>query len=367
MSDVSVNEAIARCKAEIEELQTAIAAKSEDVDEGSFTEFSTSVPHIRPSFQAVRTLKGHFGKVYAMHWSEDSEKIVSASQDGKLIIWNAMQGTKVDLIPLRSSWVMTCAYSPGDVGKFVACGGLDNVCSVYKLNLQPGMGVTKAQAELQQHEGYLSCCRFVSDEEIITSSGDTSCILWDVENQREKMSFHGHDGDVMSVSVSPTTSPFQFVSGSCDMLSKLWDWRTGSRCVKTFKGHESDINCVQYFPDGKAFGTASDDSSCGLFDLRSYKQLNTYKNATTPNAVTSIAFSSSGRMMWAGYDDHILHVWDTVHHDEKNPSNAVLLDDIQSAHTTRVSCLGMAKSGHAICSGSWDSYLKIWAVNPRPK
>ena len=38
--------------------------------------------------------------------------------------------TQVHAIPLRSSWVMTCAYAPS--GNFVACGGLDNICSIYK-------------------------------------------------------------------------------------------------------------------------------------------------------------------------------------------------------------------------------------------
>jgi guanine nucleotide-binding protein G(I)/G(S)/G(T) subunit beta-1 len=36
-----------------------------------------------------RLLKGHFGKVYAMHWSGNNKELVSASQDGKLIVWDA--------------------------------------------------------------------------------------------------------------------------------------------------------------------------------------------------------------------------------------------------------------------------------------
>ncbi|ELW52789.1 Guanine nucleotide-binding protein G(I)/G(S)/G(T) subunit beta-2 [Tupaia chinensis] len=54
--------------------------------------------------------------------------LVSASQDGKLIIWDSYTTNKVHAIPLRSSWVMTCAYAPS--GNFVACGGLDNICSI---------------------------------------------------------------------------------------------------------------------------------------------------------------------------------------------------------------------------------------------
>ena len=45
-------------------------------------------------------------------------------------IWNGFTTNKEQSIALRSSWVMTCSYSPG--GEFVACGGLDNVCSIYK-------------------------------------------------------------------------------------------------------------------------------------------------------------------------------------------------------------------------------------------
>ncbi|CAM9630398.1 unnamed protein product, partial [Ectocarpus sp. 12 AP-2014] len=32
--------------------------------------------------------------------------------DGKLIIWNGYTTNKVQAIPLRSSWVMTCAFEP---------------------------------------------------------------------------------------------------------------------------------------------------------------------------------------------------------------------------------------------------------------
>lgn len=55
---------------------------------------------------------------------------MSASQDGKLIVWDSHTTNKVHAIPLRSSWVMTCAYAPS--GSYVACGGLDNICSIYR-------------------------------------------------------------------------------------------------------------------------------------------------------------------------------------------------------------------------------------------
>ena len=30
-------------------------------------------------------------------------------------------------------------------------------------------------------------------------------------------------------------------------------------------------------------------------------------------------------------------------------------------HENRVSCLGVNSTGEALCTGSWDTYLKVWA------
>lgn len=171
-----------------------------------------------------RNLRGHLAKIYAMHWAQDIRHLVSASQDGKLIVWDAPTSNKVHAIPLRSSWVMTCAYSPS--GNLVACGGLDNICSVYNLrsastgqSTGPGQGPAKGVKELSAHSGYLSCCRFLSDQKIITrydrwkrpvltlranvhvhlrlSSGDMTCMLWDIDAGVRIQEFSDHTGDVM--------------------------------------------------------------------------------------------------------------------------------------------------------------------------
>lgn len=299
-----------------------------------------------------RILKGHFGKIYAMHWSQDSTHLVSASQDGKLIIWEAMSTNKVEAIPSRSSWVMTCAYSPR--GTFVACGGLDNLCSIYKLSFMsnPTASVSEHKApvrELAQHEGYLSCARFIDDGEIITSSGDSTCILWDFETKTPKVCFTSHTGDVMSVSIFDSKNIF--VSGSCDATAKVFDHRQ-QKCVATFPGHESDINSVHMYPDGTAFATGSDDSSCRFFDMRSYCQLNTYANDNILCGITSVSFSRTGRFLMAGYDDYNCYVWDTLTGQQAQQLNA---------HENRVSCLGVNASGQALCTGSWDTLLMIWA------
>ncbi|KAI9284955.1 G-protein beta subunit Bpp1 [Umbelopsis sp. AD052] len=343
-SDIA--ERIAAARHEAESLKEKIKQKKDALADTTLRQMSQDIePLPRIVMKVRRTLKGHLAKIYAMHWATDKRHLVSASQDGKLIVWDAYTTNKVHAIPLRSSWVMTCAYAPS--GNFVACGGLDNICSIY--NLRTRDGPNRAARELSAHTGYLSCCRFINDRQILTSSGDMTCMLWDIDAGVKIEEFTDHTGDVMSLSLS--SNPNIFVSGACDATAKVWDIRA-KRCVQTFAGHESDINSVQFFPNGNAIGTGSDDASCRLFDLRADRELNQYTHDSIVCGITSVAFSVSGRLLFAGYDDFNCNVWDTL----KGERVGVL-----TAHENRVSCLGVSSDGMALCTGSWDSFLKIWA------
>jgi guanine nucleotide-binding protein G(I)/G(S)/G(T) subunit beta-1 len=123
----------------------------------------------------------------------------------------------------------------------VASGGLDNLCTISQFKQRETSN--KVVAELSGHSGYLSCTRFLNDEQILTASGDATCILWDVQSAKPITTFSDHENDVMSVSLF--TEKSIFASCSCDTLVKIWDYRT-PRCVQTFFGHEGDINSVQY-------------------------------------------------------------------------------------------------------------------------
>lgn len=344
MGDYS--EKITKAKKQTETLKEQIKANRDAKADTTLKEAAKNVQGAsKLQLKQRRTLKGHLAKIYAMQWAEDKTHLVSASQDGKLLVWDGMTTNKVHAIPLRSSWVMTCSYSP--TGQFVACGGLDNICSIY--NLRSRDVPIRVCRELNAHTGYLSCCRFLSERQIITSSGDMSCILWDIEGGTKLSEFNDHNGDVMSVGVSPDKN--YFISGACDATAKLWDIRA-SKHQQTFKGHDSDVNAVQFFPSGNCFGTGSDDASARLWDIRASSELMNFGAENLMCGITSIDFSKSGRFLFAGYDDFKCNIWDTL----KGEINCTL-----SAHDNRVSCLGISSDGTALCTGSWDSLLKIWA------
>jgi len=306
---------------------------------------------------------GHFGKIYALHWGPDSNAIVTASQDGKLIIWSSHSGNKQLAITLNSAWVMTCAFS--QTYDFIASGGLDNTVSIFKTsnhNAQAGPNGGRFRSkdlyrELEKHDGYLSCARFIDDGELMSASGDGTCILWDVESRSAKSIFMDHTGDVMSIDLNKENKNL-FCSGSVDATAKVWDMRSGDRCIANFAGHKSDINTVRWFTDSHCLVTGSDDGTVRLFDMRSYRQLNEYADPENRSlhsqdaaGVTSVDVSASGSYVFAAYDNGQVYMWSAL------KANKIC----DMPHDSRVSSLGVSPDGYALATGCWDFNLRVFA------
>lgn len=79
-----------------------------------------------------------------------------------------------------------------------ACGGMDNMCTVYDVNNRDATGAAKIVRELAGYEGFLSSCRFLDDTHIITGSGDMKICIWDLEVGKKTTEMNAHCGDVVS-------------------------------------------------------------------------------------------------------------------------------------------------------------------------
>jgi len=296
-----------------------------------------------------RTLKGHLAKIYAMQWCQDSPTLASASHDGKLLVWNAVTCLKMNAISLVSNWVMTCGYSPS--GDFVASGGLDNICSVWNVH---GQNPTKVSRELQGHEGFLSCCRFIDNRQVVTSSGDHTCALWDAEQGTPTTIFRFHTADAMFVALNHSKN--SFVSCGCDKKIAGWDIKSG-KTISIIDSHDKDVNVVHFLPNDTTFASGSEDGTTRIFDIRTWGELGRFvpdsKDPALVPTPTSLACSITGRLMFTSYTDGTLIIWDTLKGERKGelPRNA---------HEKRITSIGVSGDGCALCTASWDTFMKIW-------
>ena len=81
--------------------------------------------------------------------------------------------------------------------------GLDNRCSIYKVDERfSGEGqvgrITMPRKILAEHSKFITHCLFFgSDQQLLTSSADTTCALWDVEQKDPVMRFEGHTMEIL--------------------------------------------------------------------------------------------------------------------------------------------------------------------------
>uniref|UniRef100_A0A1I8BTK8 WD_REPEATS_REGION domain-containing protein n=1 Tax=Meloidogyne hapla TaxID=6305 RepID=A0A1I8BTK8_MELHA len=227
-------------------------------------------------------------------------------------VWDGFTTNKEHAVTMPTTWVMACAFAPSM--QMIACGGLDNKCSVIPLNFDED--IIQKKRSVATHTSYMSCCTFIrSDNLLLTGSGDSTCAM------------------------------------GADKHALVWDIRSG-QCVQSFDGHEEDINTIRFHPNGDAFATGSDDASCRLYDIRADRQVAVYQKESIFFPVNGVDFSVSGRLLFAGYGDYRISVWDTL---------KCLRAHVMYGHENRISCLRTSPDGTAVCTASWDSFLKIWA------
>ena len=252
-------------------LRETVRARSSDISKLEWP----SATEVR----CIRTLKGHGSEVTSLSWSGDSVVLASVGKDGQVIVWNALNNRKIQTINHPTQWLMTCSFERTE-NRLLATGGADRTCSIF---ITGQIGMTRPTAVLSGHDGYLSDCQFTDEKSLLTASGDSSVILWDVTNQQVKGKFTEHAADCLTVAVLDTNT---FASGSADSTVKIWDIRSG-RSTRTFQGHTSDVNSVAFFPNGKAVASASTDSTCRLFDIRSYAEIAVFDVRESDTPVTS--------------------------------------------------------------------------------
>ena len=341
---------------EVKNLKRSLETEKFRLDDVPFSSIASKLDSITSLvIKSRRLLKSHNGKVLCIDWAQDKRHLVSSSQDGKLIVWDAFPNNckQEHVITLPTTWITTCSFAPS--GNFVAGGGMDNRITAYPLYAEEDSSLKKRP--IGTHTSYTSCSQFLAnDQQILTGSGDSTCALWNVECGALIQSFHGHTADVLSLDVSPSETGNTFVSVGCDKRALIWDTRVGhcgqNQYIQSFKAHSADINAVKFYPSGDSIITGSDDTTCRLYDLRADREVAVYQKDSILFGINSVDLSISGRILFAGGNDYTIHVWDTL----KCSRICILY-----GHESRVTCVRVSSDGTALASSSWDHTIRVWA------
>lgn len=350
------------------QLQKQILGSRAKAHDAQLQEIAAKIPSLPPqscNLTLYTTLRGHQTKIALSKWSRDSSRIVSASQDGYMIIWDAVTGYKKHAIALDNQYVLACLFGP--LGSVVAAAGLDNVCTLYKVQSSPqALFQQSTVAVLRGHRAYISECEFLDDNIVLTSSGDMSLRRWDAERGVCVNEYFSHMGDVLAMDAGSTWS---FLSGGSDGFAKVWDARVANP-AQTHQVSRRDVSCVKFFPDEHSFITGSEDGLLRLYDMRSDGEVACYSLAAKVGptvlqqlaaneqfesaGLLSVDFSRSGRLFYASYIDYGCIIWDTLKGD--------VLGRLGTERQGLFNKVATSPDGDAVLTASWDLTVRVWSV-----
>ncbi|XXX81951.1 TIR domain-containing protein [Sorangium sp. So ce134] len=119
-----------------------------------------------------RTLHGHTWAVNACALSPDGQRIVSASVDRTLKVWDLATGELLSTLDGRSGWVNACAISPD--GQRIVSASSDGTLKVWDL------ATGELLSTLEGHSERVTSCAISPDgQRIVSASHDRTLRVWD--------------------------------------------------------------------------------------------------------------------------------------------------------------------------------------------
>ena len=249
----------------------------------------------------IRTFDGHTSGLWSVAMSADGSRLLTASHDGTVRLWDVQTGRQLKVMAGHTDHVKRAAFLPDGVRG-------------------------------------------------ISAADDDTLRLWDLKTGREVRQFVGHTADVESLAVSRDGS--RVISFAQDRTMRLWDVETGRELGKPL-AHADHLNVLNFMPDGSRALTASGDGIVRLWDLGTNRELRQFN----PHAglVSCVAVSPDGRLAVAGCQDGTVRVWEV----ESGREVGRL-----TKHDDGVQSVVFSTDGRRVCSGGGDKdrTIRVWDV-----
>ena len=210
------------------------------------------------TYQRAKTLYGHTSAINTAAFSHDGQRIITASDDQSIILWNAISNEPIIKIQTKDR-AKSAVYHPDDQIAFVT---LDDPCEVFILDAKT--------------------CKIIS----------TGC---------------RQESPVQSVDVSPDGK--NLLTASWNGEIKLWS-SDGCTELSTLEITRHIAEFARYSPDGRYIVFAERNNSAVIIDTFSLQKTGVLQGRVGGRGEWDIAYTPDMRRIITVSQDHYVYIWD---------------------------------------------------------
>jgi WD40 repeat protein/serine/threonine protein kinase len=279
----------------------------------------------------------HGGEVWALAFSPDGHRLVTASQDRTARLWDVATGHPLAGAMSHDGPVLAVGFCPD--GKSLATAGLDGKLRRWNALTSSPLGEPMALGVP------ISSLAFSPDGSLVaTGSRLLVPFLWKTVKGKPVHRLTGADAAVLSVAFDPQGA---LLAIACDDGRVL--------CVQTSTGkprgeplaHPAAVASLAFDCDGQTLLTGCNDGKARLWDVENIVVAREFALA---GPVCLVALGPSGAIVTACADG-TARLWDP---ERGHPIGEPLV------HGARIECLAFSPDGSILATGSRDRTARLW-------
>jgi transducin (beta)-like 1 len=310
----------------------------------------------------VKTLRGHESEVFICAWAPNKDLLASGSGDSTARIWNLQSGSPEAgqhmVLPHTRREGYNEALTNKDVtsldwnssGTQLATGSYDGYARIWSTT-------GNLVSDLKGHNGPIFALKWNRNGKYILSAGvDKTTIIWDAANAEIKQQFNFHEAPALDVDWKNDDT---FASCSTDKIIHVCQIGRSSP-IKTFSGHENEVNAIKWDPSGELLASCSDDKTLKVWSLNSDSHIHNLR--AHQSEIYTIKWSPSGPgssnpnsnlLLASASFDSTVRLWEV--------ERGTCLHSL-TKHDEPVYSVSFSPDGKLIASGSFDRWIHIWST-----
>ncbi|WP_043911060.1 TIR domain-containing protein [Kitasatospora griseola] len=250
---------------------------------------------------ALRTLKDHSGRVYAVKFAGDV--LATGSADGTVRLWDQVSGECRHRLDVHPGGVWPVSLGPD--GRLVATGDPDGVVTLWDT------ATGRPLHRLRGHAAPVYTAVFSPDGTLlVTGDSGGGARLWSTATGRRRAVLPGHRGTVYRSAFSPDGTLVATADGGQDDgvggSVRIWD-AAGRRLLHTLSGHAGRIYTLAFHPDGDLLASGDTEGQVRLWNPLDGTPAERLEDSA--GKIYQVTFDEAGTRLAASDSDGGVRIW----------------------------------------------------------